>query len=114
MSGSNYPGGDDDSPSLSADGSKVAWRSNREQGNLEVYVASTDGTGEIVNVSKDPGGGNEYPSLSADGRTVAWQGWPVHSSSYEVRLANSDGTGVIVDVTDDLSRFDGYPSLQGN
>ncbi len=39
----------DQNPSLSADGSKVAWESDRD-GNWEVYVANTDGTG-LVNVS---------------------------------------------------------------
>ncbi|MDI9603290.1 MAG: hypothetical protein QM328_14230, partial [Acidobacteriota bacterium] len=95
--------------SLSADGSKVAWRSTRSGGS-EVYVARTDGTGEIVNVSQDPGGGNESPSLSADGGTVAWQSIPMWD--YEVYVAKTDGTG-LVNVSSD-GAFDGYPSLQGN
>jgi hypothetical protein len=40
---------------------KVAWRSDRD-GDYEVYVAKTDGTWGLVNVSSN-GAFDEYPSL---------------------------------------------------
>ncbi len=88
-------------PSSAPMGVKVAWRSTRS-GALEVHVARTDGTGEIVNVPQDPGGSNESPSLSADGGTVAWQSIPMWD--YEVRR-ETDGTG-LVNVSSD-GAFDG-------
>ena len=80
---------DDYAPSLSADGSKVAWYSDRDgNGNSEVYVANTDGTG-VVNISNDPA--YDYaPSLSADGSKVAWDS--LRLGNAEVYVANTDGT----------------------
>ena len=99
MNVSNYPGGDDDSPSLSADGSKVAWQSNRG-GNWEVWVANTDGT-EPVQVT-DAG---DSPSLSADGSKIAW----FNANYVSVCVANTNGTGGVVEVG-----YGGSPSLSAD
>jgi len=94
-------------PSLSADGSKVAWLSGRYRVH-EVYVANTDGTG-IVNVSSH-GDDDDNPSLSADGSKVAWMS--DRDGNYEVYVANTDGTG-IVNVSNHSGR-DEFPSLSAD
>ena len=97
---SNYPDGDDDSPSLSADGSKIAWFNANY---VSVCVANTNGTGGVVEVGY---GGS--PSLSADGSKVAWM------CDWEVYVANADGTGVHVNVSSDGDAADDSPSLSAD
>jgi TolB protein len=105
---SNYPDGDDDSPSLSADGSKVAWMCD-----WEVYVANADGTGVHVNVSSDGDAADDSPSLSADGSKVAWES--NRSGDWEVYVASTDGTGAPpVNVSNDSDADDYSPSLSAD
>ena len=61
---SNDSGYDDEYPSLSADGSTVAWQSTRD-GDYEVYVAKTDDPEGLVNVSGN-GAFDGYPSLQGN------------------------------------------------
>ena len=101
---------DDYAPSLSADGSKVAWYSDRDgNGNSEVYVANTDGTG-VVNISNDPA--YDYaPSLSADGSKVAWVSYRLGDA--EVYVANTNDPGGLVNVSQH-GDGDYFPSLSAD
>lgn len=72
-------------PSLSGDGSKVAWeRHSGEVGNGVIFVANTDGSG-MQQLSNSSYGENRYrddaryPSISADGSNVAWSSVPFSS-----------------------------------
>ena len=97
-------------PSLSADGSKVAWY--RCDWDLEVYVANADGT-DAVNVSREGGADDWAPSLSADGSKVAWQ--RIGDSGYhEVYVAKADGTGTAVKVSRDPDADNTGPSLSAD
>jgi Tol biopolymer transport system component len=81
-------------------------------GDYEVYVASTDGLGQIVNVSREPYARDLSPSISADGSKVAWQSYG--DWDYEVYIAKADGTGTAVNVSNHDEGDDYYASLQGN
>jgi TolB protein len=78
-------------------------------GKAEVYVANTDGTGGLVNISNDSAS-DYYPSLSANGSTVAWHS--TRDGDPEVYVAKTNGTG-LANISND-SGTDASPSLQGN
>jgi Tol biopolymer transport system component len=104
---SNCPGAEDDSPSLSADGSKVAWtREHDTFSDYEVWVANTDGT-DAVKIA-DCG---TSPSLSADGSKVAW--YRYCGEDFEVYVASTDGTDV-VNVSNYPDADDASPSLSAD
>jgi Ca2+-binding RTX toxin-like protein len=110
-------------PSLSADGSKVAWYGadiTSNEGDLEIWVANTDGTG-ITQITNNAVGDAEV-TISADGTTVAWSGSApaLNSTSLneEIFVANTDGTN-IRRITNDAEEFgyipwDRYPALSAD
>ncbi|MGI6350760.1 MAG: hypothetical protein ACOX6M_03560 [Armatimonadota bacterium] len=91
--------GDGGSPSLSADGSKIAWFNANS-----VWVANTNGPGGVEIAE------GFAPSLSADGSKVAWVSY-LHGD-FEVYVANADGTDV-VNVSDDEG-YNDQPSLSAD
>jgi len=96
--------GRDQDPSLSRDGTMIAWASDRN-GNLEIYVGSADGTGSPVNVSNDPGDDDE-PRLSSNGATVAWRAKEL-DGPWRVRTASAEGATPSVELsesTEEMSR----------
>lgn len=58
-------------PSISADGAMLAYSSDRDGGNLDIYTQSL-ADGVVRRVSADPADERE-PALSPDGRTIAWR-----------------------------------------
>jgi len=105
--------GIDDSASLSADGTRVAWYRHRDD-NVEIYVGNADGSGTPVNVSHD-GWKDEDPSLSADGTRVAW--WSDRDRTgleSEIYVGNADGSGTPVNVSKDDGCRDYQPSLSAD
>lgn len=87
-----------DSPSLSGDGTRLAWCSTRD-GNSEVYAAATTGIGQsLVRITSDLAD-DTCPYLSGDGSKVAWNS--NRSGDFEVYVADADGTEQgVVRVTD--------------
>ena len=77
-----------------------------------MYVASTDGTGGLVNISNYPDADDASPSLSADGSKVAWLSW--RDRDYEVYIANTNDPGALMNVSAFIGAEDRDPSLQGN
>src|SRR5680860_346125 len=67
----NIPAPDNGDPAWSPDGKKFAFQSNRD-GNFEIYVMNTDGTGQ-VNLSNNPGSYDSDPAWSPDGKMIAFQ-----------------------------------------
>ena len=79
----------DDYHSISADGSRIAFRSNVD-GDNEIWVVNSDGTGlKQLTYNKRADG---TPSISADGSTIAFQSNV--DGDFEIFVMNSDGTGL--------------------
>ncbi len=96
---------DDVSPVLSADGSKVAFVSNRD-GDPEIFIMKSDGSGlgQLTFNTADDGN----PSISRDGSLVAFDSNV--GVDHEIFLVRSDGTG-LRQVTDNMSSEDRFPSI---
>ncbi len=94
--------GPDFNGSLSANGQKIAFRSDGVQtsnpeGDPEVYIMNADGSGQ-KNLSNSSGGVNDYsPTLSANGQRVTYEsGGPQTSNpegDFEVYVVNANGSG---------------------
>jgi TolB protein len=82
----NSTSGDLFSPSISFDGSKVAFASSADllrenpDGNLEIFVVNSDGTG-LRQITNSTSGYNLNPAISADGSKVAFASTPDSSDS---------------------------------
>ena len=73
-------------PAWSPDGSRIAFRSNRD-GNSEVYVMSDAGS-DVVRLTNDPWV-DTAPSWTSDGRVLFSSN---RSGRYEIYAVNPDGT----------------------
>src|SRR6266581_4699666 len=62
--------GDDSEPAVSADGTRIAWISDRDQGNRDVYVMNADGT-DVQRLTTDPEM-ESWPSFSPDGTRIVF------------------------------------------
>jgi Tol biopolymer transport system component len=82
-------GGENLSPSLNADGTRIAFRSDRDltlsnpDGNFEIFLFDTQ-TQTFTQVTDTVGGDNNAPALSADGARIAF------SSNADVTGGNPD------------------------
>jgi TolB protein len=99
---------------LSADGTKVAWLSDRD-GDWDIWVANTDGSG-LFNVTATMGGAQgDWVSISGDGSKVAWMstrdGYP--DGHDQVYVANTNGTG-LTNVSADSHSWNDYPSISAD
>lgn len=77
-------------PAVSADGSKIAFSSDRS-GNPMIFTMNADGSG-IKRVTH-AGKFNASPSWSPDGSKIAFAGF--ESDHFDVFVVNTDGTGMI-------------------
>jgi len=92
-------------PSWSADGSRVAFASNRgAAGNYEIYAMNRDGTGAHVITSA--GGFNWFPAWSPDGSRIAFES--ARDGFLAIYVVDADGTG-LTRLTSD-SAGDEHPS----
>jgi Tol biopolymer transport system component len=80
----------DDNPAWSADGTKIAFRAQRD-GNDEIYVMNTDGSGQ-TNLTNTAANDEEDPAWSPDGTRIAFDG-DASPINYDVFVMNADGTG---------------------
>lgn len=82
----NSPG-NDTLPSLSPDGSRIAFTSFRD-GNDEIYVMNPDGSGvlRLTNNSAP----DAYPAFSPDGNQIAFVSY--RDGNHEIYIMNADGT----------------------
>ncbi len=92
----------DTRPSISGDGSKIAFNSDTDEFiswdklNMELFIINSDGTG-LTQLTNDTKFNNEYigfgqPSLSDDGGKISFRF--NDGTGYEVFVINSDGTGL--------------------
>lgn len=91
----------DCAPSISYDGTKIAYRSWKN-----IFVVDSSGNEEPIQVTDHSLGlipTGTGPSISGDGSKIAYS---LHFSDYDVRaeifVVNSDGTGEPIQITDDL------------
>jgi TolB protein len=87
-------GVDDKMPALSPDGKKVAFSSMQRDGNFEIYVVNTDGTGltRLTNRVED----DVSPEWSPDGTKIVFAGSLEGGEPYKryIFLMNADGSGL--------------------
>ncbi len=81
---------DDKEPSFSANGTKIAFVSNRD-GNEEIYIMNSDGSGQTRLTNNNAN--DNLPSLSHDGSKIAF--CSNRSGSWEIYIMNADGTNVV-------------------
>ncbi|HZB27068.1 MAG TPA: hypothetical protein VE282_00790, partial [Gemmatimonadales bacterium] len=109
-------GTDDDSPTWSPDGSRIAFNTGPENQPLEsdIAVVNPDGSGRIV-LTNNPGF-DLSPSWSADGSRIVFESSATGNS--EIFVMNADGTGQMNltnrpgahDTEPDWSRGSGSPT----
>jgi Tol biopolymer transport system component len=91
-------------PAWSADGTKIAFFSERDIIEAEIYVMNADGTGQ-TRLTNNPYP-DHAPVWSPDGTKIAFQSRRV--GNYEIYVMNADGTGQI-DISNNPA-FDVSPS----
>jgi parallel beta-helix repeat protein len=94
-------------PSISGDGSKVAF-SSYVDGDYEIFVVNSDGTGltqVTTNTAYD-----EFPCISNDGTKIAFMS--DLDGDLEIFVVNSDGTGLTQVTTNVANEF--MPSIGGD
>ncbi|HMQ02487.1 MAG TPA: DUF5050 domain-containing protein [Pyrinomonadaceae bacterium] len=94
----------DYNPSLSPDGSRIVFSTNRH-GDYEIYVMNSDGSGQTRLTNN--AGGNYDPSFSPDGNQIVFV--TARHGDLEIYAMNSDGTNQ-TRLTDN-SAADGEPSF---
>lgn len=101
LTNNNYA---DWSPSLSPDGTKIAFVSTRD-GNREIYVMSADGSGQ-TNLTNNAAS-DDYPSWSSDGTKIAFVSQ--RDGKNNIYVVNVDGSGQ-TRLTNDTTENDYNPS----
>jgi Tol biopolymer transport system component len=100
---------EDIEPSISGDGSKIAFQSEVD-GDFEIFVINSDGT-DLTQLT-DNTIPDEYPSISADGSTIAFRS--IVDDEGKIFVINSDGT--LTQLADNAQKFgaDGRPSISAD
>jgi len=94
-------------PSISGDGSKIAFYSDVD-GDREIFVVNSDGSGLLQLTSNTAS--DQFPSISGDGSKIAF--YSNVDGDYEIFVINSDGTGLL-QLTSNTA-WDGHPSISGD
>jgi uncharacterized protein len=81
----------DFSPEWSPDGSKIAFRTDRD-GNHEIYVMNADGS-DPVNLTRTPDDEERSPAWSPDGTQIAFSSDRDHDR--DIYLMNADGSNLL-------------------
>jgi Tol biopolymer transport system component len=97
----------DGAPSISGDGSKIAFESDLD-GDNEIFVVNSDGSGLTKLTSNTAT--DWYPCISGDGSKIAFQS-DVDGDN-EIFVVNSDGTG-LTQLTHNTAADDS-PSISGD
>jgi TolB protein len=95
----------DDEPDLSADGTRIAWESDRDGGDFEIFVMNSDGS-DVTQLTTD---GGLAPRWSPDGQRIAYtRGGSIHV----INADGSDPTLVLqagIEEGEDLCQAGGFP-----
>ena len=79
----------DENPSISPDGQKIAFMSDRD-GDIEIYVMNVDGS-HPQRLTRSPGR-DAHPEWSPDGKKIYFQS-PRESEMPQIFVMSADGTG---------------------
>jgi Tol biopolymer transport system component len=108
----------DEQPSISPDGTKIAFASNRhyrffgdpENADLlDIYVMNADGTGEPTRLTFDAAATypldtqSQNPAWSPDGTRIAYESTRGFEGKGEIFVMNADGSGEPINVSNDPS-----------
>jgi Tol biopolymer transport system component len=78
-------------PSISADGTRIAFLSMVDDDDSEIFIMDSDGIG-LTQITSNAVEGY-MPSMSADGTKIAFMSW-VDDDVTEIFIVNSDGSGL--------------------
>jgi Tol biopolymer transport system component len=104
----------DEQPSISPDGTKIAFASNRHWDTtgfdqLDIYVMNADGTGEPRRLTFDAAPTypletrSQNPAWSPDGTRIAYESTRGFEGKGEIFVINADGSGEAINVSNDPS-----------
>jgi Tol biopolymer transport system component len=104
----------DEQPSISPDGTKIAFASNRHWDTtgvdqLDIYVMNADGTGEPRRLTFDAAPTypletqSQNPAWSPDGTRIAYESTRGFEGKGEIFVRNADGSGEAINVSNDPS-----------
>jgi tricorn protease-like protein len=92
------PASENADPSISPDGRKVAFTSDRdEDGDFEIYTLDIY-TGDLTKVTNNTVR-DAQPAWSPDGRQIAYEEPGIGSTETEIKIRSADGTGIPTQVT---------------
>src|SRR4029077_7283177 len=77
-------------PAWSPDGKKIAFMSNRDGGDIEIYVMNVDGS-QQTRLTNAPGR-DAHPSWSPDGKNIYFQS-PRDGGMPQIYVMKADGSG---------------------
>ena len=99
----------DEFPSISGDGTKIAYSSNVD-GDYEVFVVNSDGSGAPLQLTTNTASDGSS-SISGDGTKIAYYSF---DSGWDLFVINIDGTGLIqLTSTSDLNE-NYFPAISGD
>ncbi|GEM_PF-696937 len=94
IGGDNTPGGSNSVPSINADGTRIAFRSNRNQipggnqdGNQEIFLWTQESG--LIQITNTTGSASDEPSINADGTRIAFRSYS--DLIFPGRPGNADG-----------------------
>lgn len=110
----NSPAPDLD-PAFSPDGSKIVFSTTERDGNQEIYIINSDGTG-LKRLTNEPAG-DLQPTFSPDGTKIIFtstrDSYNPRELNYEIYIMNSNGAGLAPRLTTNPA-FDSEPAFSPN
>ena len=108
------PNSDERAPAWSPDGTMIAFSSNQDGLNPEVYIMNADGTDQR-RLTNDPDNlSDTYPTWSPDGTRIAFASeGGIPNAPSDIYVMNADGTNrtnITNSPTDDTQPDWGYPA----